>query len=318
MKSLVSVVIPTHRRPQKLVRCLEALAATEYPLDRLEVIVVEDGGPAPELDAVRSRTFGSLRVVWLSQPHAGPAAARNLGARHARHALLAFTDDDCRPRPGWIGQLVAALEQDTQAVVGGHTVNVLMANACSEASQALVSYITAYGLQRGDPFFASNNIALSRQDFARLGGFDESFPLAGGEDRDFCDRCVRLGLRFLHRPEALVDHEHDLSLKGFWRQHFRYGHGAWRYHCLRTSRRGSTILQDTGRMLRSMDLRFYVDLIRFPFSQGANSLPWRVTALLALSQIPNALGFFHGWAQATWRAARHPQHGRGRGGSPCS
>ena len=47
----LSVVIPTHRRPERLAGCLEALAASEYPLGPLEVVVVEDGGPTKELDA---------------------------------------------------------------------------------------------------------------------------------------------------------------------------------------------------------------------------------------------------------------------------
>lgn len=303
MRPTVSVVVPTHRRPAKLARCLEALAAADYPCDRLEVVVVEDGGPASELDGLRRRDFGPLRVVWLDQPHAGPAAARNRGARHARHRLLAFTDDDCRPRPGWIAGLVEGLEATPGAVAGGHTVNALGSNSYSSASQALVTYITAYGLRHGSPFFASNNIALEREDFARLGGFDETFRLAGGEDRDFSDRCAKLGMPFVHRPDAIVEHEHDLSLRSFWRQHYCYGHGAYRFHLLRTSRQGSTILRDTSRMVRSMELRFYLDLIRFPFHGRETPGRLRIAVLLLLSQLPNALGFFVSWVQET-RAAR--------------
>lgn len=306
MRPGVSVVIPTHRRPAKLARCLAALAATDYPYDRLEVVVVEDGGPAPELEELRARDPGPLRVAWLAQPHAGPAAARNHGARHASHALLAFTDDDCRPRPGWVGALVAALEASPGAVAGGHTVNALEGNLFSGASQALVSYITSYGLRHGMPFFASNNLALSREDFLQLGGFDESFHLAGGEDRDFSDRCAGRGMAFVHRRDALVDHHHDLGVRSYWTQHYRYGQGAYQFHQLRTSRRGSTILRDTGRMVRSMDLRFYVDLVRFPFLDDETPRRLPTSALLLLSQVPNALGFFAGWL-------REARARRGRG-----
>jgi len=270
------------------------------------VVVVEDGGPAAELEQLRARDFGALRVVWLAQPHAGPAAARNRGARHAAHQLLAFTDDDCRPRPGWVRTLAEAVGEAGGSVAGGHTVNALAANPYSSASQALVSYITAYGQGRGDPFFASNNIALARADFLRLGGFDETFRLAGGEDRDFSQRCAQEGLRFLHRPQAIVDHEHDLSMRSFWRQHFCYGHGAYRYHQLRTTRRGTSIWRDTLQVVRRVDLRFYLDLVRYPFLSGETTSRLRVTALLLLSQIPNALGFFAAWAQGARTTRMHP------------
>ena len=288
----LSVVIPTHRRPDKLASCLAALAESDYPRGRLEVLVVEDGGPTTELDELRAQPFETLDLIWLDQPHAGPAVARNLGARHATRDLIAFTDDDCRPRRDWARRLDEALRSAPGSVVGGHTVNMLADNLWSSASQALVTYITARGQQPdGEPFFASNNFALERELFATLGGFDETFPLAGGEDRDMCRRLVEAGRELVWVPEAMVDHYHHLTARRFWGQHFRYGRGAYQYHCAQGLRADPTD-RNPSRGVWNMRAKFYLDLVRSPFRYRDAPQRLRVATLLLFSQLPNALGFF--------------------------
>ena len=287
----VSIVIPTYQRPERIARCLESLRALEHPRELLEVVVVEDGGPTDQLADLRARDFGELRVRFLGQPHSGPAIARNLGAREATGELLAFTDDDCCPRPDWISRLLEVRDGQARMVVGGHTINALGSNAFSAASQSLVTYITRYGQRVGAPFFASNNILIPRDLFLELGGFDETFPLAGGEDRELCDRLNHHGIPQLYAPEALIDHYHQLSGRAYWRQHFRYGRGAYQYHLARVSRRGTSLVEEYGRMVRDMDITFYTGLIRWPF-QDDEPRPLRTSLLLLWSQVPNTLGFF--------------------------
>ena len=95
----------------------------------------------------------------LVQPHGGPARARNLGARAARGRLLAFTDDDCRPEPGWLAALEAALAARPGAMVGGRVTNLLADNPFAEASQLVTDIVYAhYNAGPGDArFVASNN-----------------------------------------------------------------------------------------------------------------------------------------------------------------
>ena len=292
MSQGLSVVIPTHRRPDKIAACLDALAASDYPRGRLQVLVVEDGGPTDALAELRARSFDPLELIWLDQPHAGPAVARNLGAQHATRELVAFTDDDCCPRPDWARRLDAQLRSSPGTVVGGHTVNKVVGNLWSSASQALVTYITARGQQAdGEPFFASNNFALERDLFVKLGGFDETFPLAGGEDRDMCRRLVESGHDLVWVPEAIVDHYHHLTARRFWDQHYRYGRGAYQYHCAQ-GRRVDPTDPNPSRGVWNMRARFYLDLVTSPFRFRDAPQALRIAALLLFSQLPNALGFF--------------------------
>src|SRR5688572_6834468 len=113
----VSVVIPTFARPERLARCLEALAAQSLTRGAFEVIVCDDGSPSPAAPTVRAFADRmAVRVVRRSR--AGPAAARNEGARHARAAILAFTDDDCVPSPLWLELLLDRMRRHPGHMIG--------------------------------------------------------------------------------------------------------------------------------------------------------------------------------------------------------
>ena len=119
---LLSVIVPTLSRPEPLARCLAALAAQDYPVDRFEVIVVDDGGEQP-LDAVVAGCRGPMPLTLLRQANAGPGAARNHGAAAAGGTLLAFTDDDCLPEPGWLAALARQHRATPGELLGGRVVN---------------------------------------------------------------------------------------------------------------------------------------------------------------------------------------------------
>src|SRR6476620_6638293 len=86
-----SVIIPTYDRPTQLFKCLCTFAAQDYPRDRFEVVVVDDGSVAQVNDPIASLRH-QLDITLLTQPHSGPASARNYGAAHAKGTYLAFTD----------------------------------------------------------------------------------------------------------------------------------------------------------------------------------------------------------------------------------
>lgn len=277
----VSVVIPTHERPARLARCLAALADLDTDGLEIEVVVVDDGSrvaPTAEVEAVADR----LDVRLHSQSNAGPAGARNAGARLASHELLAFTDDDCVPHPGWVRESTAPLAAGPGALVGGTTINAVD-RVCPDASQYLIDAL--YRWQATHPigaFWTSNNLACSRDSFLEVGGFDESFPIAAGEDRELGVRWSRSG-RPLHRaPAAVVDHHHDMGLGAFWRQHRNYGRGAAQYR---------DAVEASGESVDLMPPSFYATLLAEPYRHES---PWRATvlsALIGVSQIATAVGF---------------------------
>lgn len=103
MQPACSIVIPTRERVPQLRRCLEAIAACDYPAHRMEIIIVDDSSfSGTHLNEALSTLPGHLQVSVLKTPGIGPAGARNLGALAAAGDILAFTDDDCRVDAAWL------------------------------------------------------------------------------------------------------------------------------------------------------------------------------------------------------------------------
>ncbi|VEP16711.1 Family 2 glycosyl transferase [Hyella patelloides LEGE 07179] len=279
-----SIIIPTYNRPERLANCLQAIAKIIYSSDRFEVIVVDDGSESL-LDGVVAPLQNKIKIKLLRQENAGPAAARNRGAKEAQGEFLAFTDDDCQPLPNWLSQFAASLATAPKAMIGGKTINALSDNPFSTASQELIDYLYEYynPAKGKKAFFASNNIAMPKSGFDSLGGFDVSFPLAAAEDRDFCDRW-EASYPMVYDPEAQINHYHHLNFKSFWRQHFGYGRGAFCFHQLRAQR--------AAKELEVEPLSFYFDLLSYPFSQEAGQPKVLISSLFFLSQVANVSGFF--------------------------
>jgi len=287
----ISIIIPTYARPQALHSCLESIAGLDYEARGFEVIVVDDGSPAP-LREVAARFADRLDVRVEREENRGPAAARNAGAALARGPLLAFTDDDCLPDPGWLRALASRHLEAPEKVIGGRTINVLTQNPYSAASQFILDLVYAH--YNTDPeharFFASNNLAVPRELFLDIGGFDARFRTA--EDRELCDRWRHDGRGMIYAREAMVRHAHPLTLPAFFRQHFRYGQGAFHYHRIRACRGSGRIAQE---------LEFYRALwrqLRQRFSGLGARSKGRLLVLLLLWQAANAAGYVRAVARS--------------------
>jgi glycosyltransferase involved in cell wall biosynthesis len=291
-----TVVIPTRGRPDGLGRCLAALAAQDYPRACYDVIVVDDGSPEsvrPVIDQFRT----TLRVDLIEQSNAGPAAARNAGARRATGEFLAFTDDDCVPASSWLTCLARAFETTPGRLIGGSSINRVRDNRFSEVSQQLVSYLYQYynNGEAGVRFLTSNNMALSAAQFLELGGFSASFSRAAGEDRDFCERWLRRGYAMAYVADATVDHHHMLDLRGFWHQHFNYGRGSHGFHSAHAARGYPPLAVEP--------MRFYLQLLMYPLSIDRSPRGVALVMLMGVAQIANAAGFF--WQAVVARRSRH-------------
>jgi len=277
-----SIVIPTYARPRQLTSCLQSLVELDYPHDRFEVIVVDDGG-AVKLEGVVASMRDDLDVILLTQPHTGPAGARNVGAERARGEFLAFIDDDCKPHAEFLKVLADRFASHPQHAIGGRTLNALPDNLYSRASQLLLDFFYSYYNRNPSQarFFASNNLAVPKDRFLAMGGFDTSFVTAAAEDREFCDRWLTSGHRMSYAPGVVVHHAHPLTFRSFWRQHFSYGRGAFRFHRTR-ARRG------LGRF--HLDLKFYLALLRYPFFRLRGLEALSGGTLMLVSQVANTVG----------------------------
>ncbi|GAB3472050.1 glycosyltransferase [Kineococcus endophyticus] len=222
---LVSVVVPHYEAPHDLALLLTALELQTHPLDRLEVLVADDGSrDAPEPGP---RPY-AVRVLRQADEGFRAAAARNLGAASARGEVLCFLDADTVPEPGYVAAVVRAVTAGADLVVGRRR----HADLSATAPDALRRWFGGQGpvprefdeptwlreayertadlADAGDDayrFVISAVLSTTRRLFEDVGGFEEAFSAYGGEDWEFAHRCWLRGAEFRHVPDAVAWHD---------------------------------------------------------------------------------------------------------------
>lgn len=227
MEARVSVVVATRNRAEMLSRLLVALTEQSVSPDEFEVIVVDDGSTDRTPEVLRSAGENGLRMRDVRVERGGPARARNAGWRLATAPLVAFTDDDCIPTPGWLSAKLEAAERSPAAAIQGRTeVDPRDAEHAGPYSRTLE--VTEKG-----PFYPTCNMTYPRGMLERLGGFDEAYPLPGGEDTDLAWRALESAARIEYEPRAIVYHgvvQHGPVGKLRWALHWSDAMQVYRRH----------------------------------------------------------------------------------------
>lgn len=221
MTSPAAVVIPTYGRQEPLWRCLRSLAAMN-PAPPLTLLV--DGNEVPL--AVPPDLAGVAEVV--REPNQGAAHARNVGYRAAAERgaeVVCFLDDDAVAPTDWYSRHVALHAANPRtAAVGGGVRNLHPDSAVARMTQAVV-----FRPLREDPgpvrFIPTLNASFKVEALDQVGGFDEGFPGAAGEDVDLCWRIVKEGWSIHYEPDLTVLHDHPTSWRVMVRHQAGYARG---------------------------------------------------------------------------------------------
>lgn len=213
----LSVVVPNLDCPL-VGRTLEALAgqAPSQPGAGFEILVVGRDAPG----AIPRDSSGPVRFLETAE-RLSPAAARNRGVAEARGDLLFFTDADCRPLPGWLDRLAAALR--ASPVAGGAVTFPRQGNVWALADNiASFHELLADRPAEADTRrpLGSLNLACTRAAWERVGTFDETLPTS--EDHDWVLRARAAGLATAFVPEAVVEHAAVRTSRAALE-----GHAAW-------------------------------------------------------------------------------------------
>ena len=208
----VSVVMPTFNRRGLLARSLDALEAQTYPSDRLQVVVVDDGST----DGT-SEELGGRRPPWRFTPLRNDknllaAGARNRALAECTGEIVAFTDDDCRPRPAWLESLIAGFSSGVGGVQGRtvadptQPLEPLSRTQWTPAEYGLyetanIAYRRSVLSELGPaPFSSDVNAALAKVVGPRVGN------MAFAEDTDLAWRAKRNGAVTRFASTAVVEH----------------------------------------------------------------------------------------------------------------
>jgi len=213
---LVSIVIPTYQHRQKVQDALARALAQETTVE-YEVIVVDDGstdGTDREMLRLVQETTGRLRYLRLGQ-NLGRATARNAGIAAARGSIIAFTDSDCLPTPGWLEAGRHGFNDRTIGIIQGPT--------RPHPDQPRPFFNHFIEIERFDGTFSTCNVFYRRDAIVAVDGFDPAIEY--WEDLDLGWRVQRGGWKSIFAPSALVHHQVlPLSWQRWlrWPLHFSY------------------------------------------------------------------------------------------------
>jgi glycosyltransferase involved in cell wall biosynthesis len=202
MEPSISVVTATHNRADRLAALLAGLRAQTLPSESFEVVIVDDASADRTQEVLEEeRSRGVLTLATLrNERSGGPARARNRGWREATAPIVAFTDDDCVPTPGWLESLLAAGGGRPDAIVTGQTL------PDPAEAHALGPYAKTVRITGPSRHYETCNVAYPRALLERIGGFDERYPSPTGEDSDLGCRATGAGGKPVFEPRALVHH----------------------------------------------------------------------------------------------------------------
>jgi len=229
----VSIIIPTYNREKLLKNTLAALFLQDYPKEKYEIIVVDDGGQDGTLEMIKGleATCNLKYVYWpRNKPYvfgeagnrAGPA--RNIGVQHSLGGLLIFIDSDVLCAKDFIQKHLIHHKVKEKIVVFGNRQNLTETftkkkkaimnmlrlgslsfeldhnDQCSNLLLELNDRMTINGNSYSDCeypwlFFMSHNVSIKRKNFVTVGDFERNFVFFGMEDQEWLYRCTKRGFK---------------------------------------------------------------------------------------------------------------------------
>jgi len=181
----ISVVVPLFNSERYVAQCINALLTQDYPADAFEIIMVDNNSTDGSATVVRQHPH----IRLLSERRQGAYAARNRGLRHARGAVIAFTDPDCVPGHDWVRTIAAAMADPVVAIlVGSHQfASHSFALSALEAYEKVKKAAVLNGAQSELYYGHANNMAVRRSLLDELGPFLERHR---GSDTLLVQKCL--------------------------------------------------------------------------------------------------------------------------------
>ena len=214
-----TVFICTYNRGNLINGTLEALINNQTRNPN-EIIVVNGGGENDCQGTLEKwqKEFPAINIIQTKNKNL--AASRNIGLAYCSGDLILQTDDDARPFPDWIEQMVKAhLNNPDWGVIGGQVIDVSRGNFLSKIAD--IATFSNHKKLRKVRSVPGVNSSYKKEVIESVGEYDET--LFRGEDVDYNWRAIQSGWDVLYCPEIKVKHLHRPTWKGLFHQHFMYG-----------------------------------------------------------------------------------------------
>jgi glycosyltransferase involved in cell wall biosynthesis len=213
----ISIIIPALNEERMIGRCLDSLAKLHFSRERFEVILV-DNGSRDKTVAIAESFQDRINIRILQKTGVKISALRNTGAGVALGDILAFLDADCLAPSDWLNRILALAPADGAGVLGAH---YLLPEDSTWVGRTWHVYQEAP--KAGEvSHIPAGDLIMRREDFLKLGGFDESIQT--NEDYELCERARAAGMKVRAFPEIGVVHLGTAqSLRVFFRKQAWHG-----------------------------------------------------------------------------------------------
>jgi GT2 family glycosyltransferase/glycosyltransferase involved in cell wall biosynthesis len=293
----VSIVVVNWNGREHLEPCLSSLTALDYPADRFEIVLVDNGSVDGSLEYIRS-AFPGVRII-ANATNTGFAPAVNAGAASSTFDAVALVNNDMRVDPGWLRALighyqpergiacVAGTILDWEGInldFGGGAVNFHGFGEQPGHGKPINDVVVQDGSEQ--PFACGGAMLVHRQTFVDLGGFDSKF-FAYFEDVDFGLRLRVCGFKTVLAATARSFHRHHGTSSRF-RWHERMvllERNALRLLIKNVSDESLPRLLAGAMLLQSQRALFDAHSDRADYEVGAALADTTVTNRLALSRL---------------------------------
>jgi cellulose synthase/poly-beta-1,6-N-acetylglucosamine synthase-like glycosyltransferase len=214
------VIVPVRDGESTIASCLDSILATDYPADRREILVVDNGSTDSTPALIQTRA-----VRYLHEPKRGVSNARNQGIAQSSGEILAFVDADCVVEPQWLTELVRPFEDVEVGSVAGDLQHTPPTTAAERQAVRMLGNWQRFAFTSNPAYPITANAAYRRDVLDRIGAFDPHMTRA--QDVELGLRFQeRSGLRLAYAEHATARHRHRSTQRGFFRQQLGWAYGA--------------------------------------------------------------------------------------------
>lgn len=291
----VSVIIPCRNEAEHIGSALHDLASQDYPVELLQVLVVDDRSTDGTGDIVADYAgklpgLILLRVETCPENVSPKKHAILKGLKVATGEVIVTTDGDCRFQPGWIRSLIADFAPDVGVVTGLTIFNRGRSEPFWQRLQQLDylshSFFAAGAIGKGLAFNCNgSNLALRRRAFEDVGGYDQFRQVVTGDDTLLIQRirhAQKWRIHFNVKPEALVRSWPEETPEQVFNQRLRWGSGGLSY-------------SPGPRSFALLTFAFFLMLLASPLAWGVGLISTAWVFLWALKIIQEGRVMASGW-----------------------